>query len=85
MVYHSFRSLGRYVLAACAVGLVAASLSAQTPAAPAATPGTNPSRVDIFSGYSYFSTPGKLNPAGIQYSSITGGVIASGAAAARGK
>ena len=79
MVYHTFRSFGRYVLAACAAGIVAASLSAQTPAAPAATSETNPSRVDIFLGYSYFSTASKLNPAGIQYSSITGGMIASGA------
>ncbi len=79
MVDHTLRSLGRYLMAACAVGLVAASLSAQTPAAPAATSGTNPSRVDIFLGYSYFSTASKLNPAGISYSSITGGMIASGA------
>ena len=79
MVNHTLRSLGRYLMAACAVGLVAASLSAQTPAAPAATSETNPSRVDIFLGYSYFATPSKLYPAGIQYSSINLGVIASGA------
>ncbi len=79
MVDHTLRSLGRYLMAACAVGLVAASLSAQTPAAPAATSGTNPSRVDIFLGYSYFGTASKVSPAGISYSSITGGVIASGA------
>jgi outer membrane protein OmpA-like peptidoglycan-associated protein len=79
MVYHSFRSLGRYVLAACAVGLVAASLSAQTPAAPAPVSVTNPSRVDVFLGYSYFSQHGALQPAGISYSSINAGVIASGA------
>ena len=79
MVDHTLRSLGRYLMAACAVGLVAASLSAQTPAAPAATSETNPSRVDIFLGYSYFSTASKLNPAGLSYSSITEGMIASGA------
>ena len=79
MVDHTFRSFGRYVLAVCAAGIVAASLSAQTPAAPAATSETNPSRVDIFLGYSYFGTQSKLNPAGIQYSSITAGMIASGA------
>ena len=56
-----------------------ASLSAQTPAAPAAASGTNPSRVDVFLGYSYFGTRGKLNPAGISYSSINEGMIASGA------
>jgi hypothetical protein len=35
--------------------------------------------VDIFLGYSYFGTASKVSPAGISYSSITGGVIASGA------
>jgi len=79
MVYHSFRSFGRYVLAACAVGLVAASLSAQTTAAPAPVSGTNPSRVDIFTGYSYFGAHGRLQPSGIQYSSINLGAIGSGA------
>jgi hypothetical protein len=79
MVYHTFRSFGRYVLAACAAGIVAASLSAQTPAAPAATSETNPSRVDIFLGYSYFGTTSRLVPAGISYSSIDAGIIASGA------
>ena len=79
MVYHTFRSLGRYVLAACAVSLVAVSLSAQTPAAPAPVSGTNPSRVDIFMGYSYFGAHGRLEPAGIPYSSINLGAIGSGA------
>jgi len=79
MVYHTFRSLGRYVLAACAVSLVAVSLNAQTPAAPAPVSGTNPSRVDIFLGYSYFGAHGRLEPAGIPYSSINAGMIASGA------
>ena len=79
MVYHTFRSLGRLVLAACAVSLVAANLSAQTPAAPAPVSGTNPSRVDIFLGYSYFGAHGRLAPAGIPYSSVNAGVIASGA------
>ena len=79
MVYHTIRSLGRYVLAACAVSLVSVSLSAQTPAAPAPESGTNPSRVDIFLGYSYFGAHGRLAPAGIPYSSVNEGAIASGA------
>jgi hypothetical protein len=79
MVYHPFRSLGRYVLAACAVSLVAASLGAQTPTAPAPTPQSNPSRVDVFTGFSYFGSHGRLQPAGINYSSITLGAIGSGA------
>ena len=78
MLYHSFRSLGRFVAAACAVGFVAVSLSAQTPAtAPASA--ANPSRVDIFMGYSYLGTQSKLEPAGIKYSSISLGAIGSGA------
>ena len=74
MVYRPFRSLGRIVLAACAVSVGAASLGAQTPATP-----VNPSRVDIFMGYSYLGVHGKLQPAGIPYSSINEGVIGSGA------
>jgi hypothetical protein len=41
--------------------------------------GPNPSRVDIFTGYSYFGAHGKLNPPGINYSSINEGAIGSGA------
>jgi hypothetical protein len=78
MVYRPFRSLGRFVLAACAVSLGAASLGAQTPAT--ATPmGSNPSRVDIFTGYSYFGAHGAVKPTGINYSSINLGAIGSGA------
>ena len=76
MVYRPFRSLGRFVLAACAVGLGAASMGAQTPAAPM---GPNPSRVDIFTGYSYFGAHGRLMPAGLGYSSVNEGAIGSGA------
>ena len=65
MTYRPFRSLGRILLAACAVSLGVASLGAQTPApaAPAA-PGSNPSRFDIFTGYSYFGAHGRLQPEG---------------------
>jgi hypothetical protein len=79
MVYRPFRSLGRFVLAACAVGLGAASLGAQTPATTAPATGPNPSRVDIFTGYSYFGAHGQVKPAGINYSSINLGAIGSGA------
>ncbi len=87
--------LGRLVLAACAVSLGAASLSAQDtpstsapagqpPSAPAgSTPsaptGPNPSRIDIFTGYSYFGAHGQVKPAGINYSSIDYGAAGSGA------
>jgi outer membrane protein OmpA-like peptidoglycan-associated protein len=71
-----FRNLGRLVLAASAVTLGVASLGAQTPAPPS---GPNPSRVDVFMGYSYWSGHGHLNPPGIGYSSINLGAIGSGA------
>jgi hypothetical protein len=79
MVYRPLRSLGRFVLAACAVSLGAASLGAQTPATPAPLAGSNPSRVDIFTGYSYFGAHGQVQPADINYSSINLGAIGSGA------
>ena len=79
MVYRPFRSLGRFGLAACAVGLGVASLSAQTSPSTPAPVGPNPSRVDIFTGYSYFGAHGDVKPAGIQYSSINLGAIGSGA------
>jgi len=78
MVYSPFRSIGRFVLAACAVSLGVTSLGAQTPSA-AAPVGVNPSRFDVFTGYSYFGAHGQLKPAGINYSSIDVGAIGSGA------
>jgi outer membrane protein OmpA-like peptidoglycan-associated protein len=78
MVYSPLRSLGRFVLAACAVSLGVASLGAQTPSTTAPT-GVNPSRFDLFTGYSYFGAHGQLKPAGINYSSIDMGAIGSGA------
>ncbi len=41
--------------------------------------GNNPSRVDVFLGYSYFGAHGQVKPAGINYSSIDVGAIGSGA------
>jgi outer membrane protein OmpA-like peptidoglycan-associated protein len=76
MVYRPFRSTRRFVLAACAVGLGVASLSAQTPST-AAPVGPNPSRVDLFLGYSYFGAHGQVQPADISYSSINVGAIGS--------
>jgi hypothetical protein len=79
MDYRPFRSLGRFALAACAVSLGAASLGAQTPTTAAPMMGPNPSRVDVFTGFSYFGAHGQLKPAGIPYSSINLGAIGSGA------
>ena len=81
MSYRPFRKFGRFMLAACAVSLGAASLSAQTApsTAAAAYNGPNPSRVDIFMGYSYFGAHGALQPYGINYSSVDEGAALSGA------
>jgi outer membrane protein OmpA-like peptidoglycan-associated protein len=78
MVYRPFSSLSRLLLAACAVGLSVGSLNAQT-SSTAAPLGINPSRVDVFMGYSYFGAHGQVKPAGISYSSINLGAIGSGA------
>jgi hypothetical protein len=78
MVYRPFGNLSRLMLAACAVSLGVVSLNAQTPAPAAAAPGgVNPSRVDVFLGYSYFGAHGQVKPAGISYSSINVGAIGS--------
>ena len=79
MVYRPLHSFGRFVLAACAVSLGSASLSAQSAPSTTAPLGPNPSRVDIFTGYSYYGAHGQLKPAGISYSSIDLGAIGSGA------
>jgi outer membrane protein OmpA-like peptidoglycan-associated protein len=78
MVYRPFSNLSRLMLAACAVGLGVGSLNAQT-SSTAAPVGLNPSRVDVFLGYSYFGAHGQVKPAGIAYSSIDLGAIGSGA------
>ena len=79
MVYLPLRNIGRYVLAACAVSLCVTSLSAQTASSTMAPGGSNPSRVDMFLGYSYFGSHGQLKPAAIPYASINYGAIGSGA------
>jgi hypothetical protein len=79
MVYRPLRHFGRFVLAACAVSLGVASLSAQTAPSTAAPAGPNPSRFDLFLGYSYFGAHGQVKPAGINYSSVNLGAIGSGA------
>ena len=78
MSYSPFRNIGRSLLAACAVSLGVMSLSAQAPSTTA--PGdANPSRVDIFMGYSYFGAHGQIKPGNLRYSSIDEGAILSGA------
>ncbi|HEX7157986.1 MAG TPA: hypothetical protein VF214_03145 [Edaphobacter sp.] len=53
-------------------------MGAQTPT-PTAPVGVNPSRFDLFTGYSYFGAHGQLKPLGVNYSSIDLGAIGSGA------
>jgi outer membrane protein OmpA-like peptidoglycan-associated protein len=77
MVYSRLRNIGRFVLAACAVSLGVVTLGAQTAPSTTAPVGINPSRVDVFLGYSYFGTHSELKPAGIRYSSIDYGAIGS--------
>ena len=79
MQFQPFRILGRSLLAASAVSLGAASLGAQTTPAAAPPAGPNPSRVDVFLGYSYWGGHGTVKPAGITYSSVNLGAIGSGA------
>ena len=78
MVYSPLRRFGRFALAACAVSVGVASLGAQTPSSTAPV-GVNPSRVDVFTGYTYFGAHGQLKPLGVNYSSIDAGAIGSGA------
>jgi hypothetical protein len=78
MAYRPFIKISRFLLAACAVGVGVGTINAQTP--PAGAPGEiNPSRADVFLGYSYYGAHGQLKPFGINYSSINEGAIGSGA------
>ena len=60
MSYRPFRNIGQLVVAACAVSFGVASVNAQStlPNAP------SPSRVDIFTGYSYYGLHSDNNPSG---------------------
>jgi len=73
MSFRPFRNIGRLALAACAVSFTIASAGAQStlPNAP------NPSRVDVFAGYSYFGTHSVLQPSGLQFSSVNEGAMGS--------
>ena len=79
MVYRPISSIGRFGLAACAVSLGLASLNAQSAPSSPALVGPNPSRVDVFLGYSYFGAHGDIKPGDIPYSSVNLGAIGSGA------
>lgn len=75
MSYRPFRKIGRYMLAACAVSFGVASISAQStlPNAP------SPSRVDIFTGYSYYGLSSEDQTTGENFGSVNEGAMGSGA------
>ncbi len=75
MSYHSFRNIGRLLLAACAVSFGVASVHAQStlPNNP------SPSRIDVFTGYSYLGLSSENQPSGEQFGSANEGAIGSGA------
>jgi hypothetical protein len=75
MSYRPFRNIGRLALAACAVSFGIASAAAQStlPNAP------SPSRVDIFTGYSYYGLHSDIQPSNEQFGSVNEGAIGSGA------
>ncbi len=76
MQSHSFRSIGRILLAACVVGVGIPSLNAQTAAASA--PGApNTSRWDVFMGYTYMGMHMVNQPSTLRYSDIHAGAIGS--------
>jgi hypothetical protein len=79
MQSHSFRSIGKVLLAAtCAAGLGVASLQAQTAAPSAPAPnGVNPSKADIFLGYSFYGPHGTNKPSELKFSAIPAGAIGS--------
>src|SRR4051812_14064266 len=79
MSYRQFRSIGRFLLAAGAVSLGVASLSAQRAPSTTAPRGANPVRFGLFMGYSYYGAHGQVKPANIRYSSIDEGAMLSGA------
>jgi len=73
MSYRPFRNIGRLALAACAVSFGVATAGAQStlPNAP------NPSRVDVFAGYSYFGVHSEIQPSGLTFSSVNIGAMGS--------
>jgi hypothetical protein len=80
MSQRRFRNIAWSVLAAaCAVSLGAASLNAQVAPTNMPAGATNPSRADVFMGYSYFGAHGQVKPQGVRFSSVDEGAVLSGA------
>jgi hypothetical protein len=85
MEYSKLRTKGCWVAAICVLGLgttlmaqdAATSSSSAAPMAPAPSKTINPSRADVFLGYSYLAPNGWVN--GSKYASVNLGAIGSGA------
>jgi len=74
MSYSPFRKIGRSLLAACAVSVVTACLSAQTAPSTTATGSPNPSRWDVSTLFSYMGSHGVVQPSGVKFDSVNLGV-----------
>ena len=85
MEYSKLRTKGRWIAAVCVLGLgttlmaqnAATSSSSAAPNAPAPSTTINPSRADVFLGYSYFAPNSYVN--GAKYAAVNLGAIGSGA------
>jgi len=85
MEHSKLRTKGRWIAAVCVLGLAttlmaqtsATSSSSAAPAAPTPSTTVNPSRVDIFLGYSYLAPNSYVN--GAKYAAVNLGAIGSGA------
>lgn len=88
MEYSKLRSKGRWIAAVCVVGLGTTLMAQQTSSSSTNAPsptnttakpasGVNPSRADIFLGYSYLAPHGNIQ--GIRYNAVNVGAIGSGA------
>ncbi len=85
MEYSKLRTKGRWIAAVCVLGLgttlmaqdAATSSSSAAPMAPAPSKTINPSRADIFLGYSYLAPNSYVN--GSKYAAVNLGAIGSGA------
>ncbi|MGH9615371.1 MAG: hypothetical protein ACRD28_01435, partial [Acidobacteriaceae bacterium] len=85
MKHSRLHAKGRWIAAVCVLGLgttlmaqqAASSSSSTAPNAPSPSTTVNPSRVDIFLGYSYLAPHGWVN--GERYEDVNLGVIGSGA------
>jgi hypothetical protein len=78
LAFRPLRTLGRIFTVTASIGLVAASLSAQSSSSasanskPAGIPDAPASRVDLFAGFSYLSPHGTLTPFAVPFGTTPG-------------